>query len=88
MRACTPTNAQHLPRSCRHNLEKKHAFAADLAGLEAFHAEVQLIAANAMEYNQPDSYEHGRAVALRDFATSEYTRRRREVQSAGYIARR
>ena len=49
---------------------------------------MQLIAANAAEYNQPDSFEHGRAVALRDFATSEFARRRREVQSAGYIARR
>lgn len=77
-----------LRLACRHNLEKKHAFPGDMAGLEAFHADLQLMAANALEYNAPDSYEAGRAAALREFAASEFARRRREVQSAGFIALR
>jgi hypothetical protein len=72
----------------RHSMEKRHAFSADMAGLEAFHDEVQLMASNALEYNPEGSYEHGRALALKDFAAAEFQRRRREVQSAGYIARR
>ena len=76
------------PYRRRHNLEKKHAFSSDLAGLEAFHGELQLIAANALEYNGPDTEVYECAALLRGFASGEHARLRRKVQSAGFIARR
>ena len=77
-----------MPRVCRHNLEKKHAFSPDLAGLEAFHGQLELIAANALEYNGPDTEVYECAAQLRNFARGEYARLRRQVQSAGWFARR
>ncbi|KAK9846340.1 hypothetical protein WJX81_001888 [Elliptochloris bilobata] len=75
-------------KTLAHSLEKKHAFTADLAGLEDFHGRVQLIASNALEYNPTDTGEYECAAELRDFSRGEYERLRREVQSAGFIARR
>lgn len=77
-----------MPHDRRHNLEKKHAFSSNLAGLEAFHGQLELIAANALEYNGPDTEVYACAAQLRDFACGEYARLRRQVQSAGWFARR